>query len=389
MSKKALLQVALSVVFGITLALVTIAFILRLFPHLTPGGTRFVFTDLDGDTFRFQPGQVRPPDENNVLEDVLRFDDSDGFRQPARPSDDYRIAAIGDSFTDGGEFPWPDVLADSLGVPVRNLGYSGFGPLEYAEVAKQYLAPDHDWVVVAYFEGNDLSNIETSRARADAAGGEVVLNIQRTMRAPITDVRTLEEYTDITLAADGNYLYPLDHSIRGGRTFGLAYLSDYLWWLNGTLDTYTDSRNLRELAESLATIRDSAGSACVALAYVPVKGNIYFPFADPEGNRRYVLENARAVSVDPNTGWLTLGPLTLQDYTDWEGNVDNQREAVRRAAENAGFAFIDLVPAFRLNAERGNVTYYTYDSHWNSDGHALAGETIAEYIRQNPCPSAR
>ncbi len=385
MSKNALLRILFLITFGVVLAGGMIFAILRLFPNLTPGGIRFVFTELDGDTFRFQPGQVRPPDVNHVLEDVLRFDDPDGFRMPARPSAQYRIAALGDSFTDGGPMPWPDVLAEQLDSSVRNLGYSGFGPLEYAEVAKQYLAPDHDWVIVAYFEGNDLSNIEASRRKADAAGGAVELTIQHTMRAPVTDIKTLEEYGDITLAPDGNYLYPLTHILPDGRTRPLAYISDYLWWLNGNAETFAESRNIRELADALATIRDSAGSACVALVYVPVKGHIYFPFADPAGNRQYVMQNARSLSIDPATGWLTLGELAPQDYNVWEGNIDNQRDAVRLAAENAGFAFIDLLPPLRAAAENGQITYYTYDSHWNEGGHALAGAAVADYFRMNPC----
>jgi hypothetical protein len=388
MSKKTLLNALSLVVFGVVMAAGLIAVVLRLFPNLTPGGTRFIFTQLDGDTFRFQPGQVRPPAENTILEDVVRFDDADGFRMPANPSSTYRIAAIGDSFTDGGPKPWPDVLAERLGVPVRNLGYSGFGPLEYAEVAKKYLAPNHDWVIVAYFEGNDLSNIETSRRKADEGDGTIQLNIQRTLRAPIIDVKTLEEYGDITLAADGNYLYPLAHNLPNRRTAELAYISDYLWWLNGTSDIYTNSRNLRELSEALASIRDSAGSACVALMYVPVKGHIYFPYADPAGNRQYVLQNARSLSIDPATGWLTMSGLTPQDYAVWEGHMDNQRDAVRLAAENAGFAFIDLLPTFRAAADNAQITYYTYDSHWNQDGHTLAGEAVADYIENTPCLTA-
>lgn len=385
MSKKAVLQIIFSVGFGVVLALGIIALLLRVFPDLAPGGTRFVFTELDGDTFRFQPGQVRPPAENRVLEDVTRYDDADGFRLPAQPSDDYRIAALGDSFTDGGERPWPDVLADSVDLPVRNLGYSGFGPLEYARVAERFLQPDHDWVVVAFFEGNDLSNIETSRTRAEAAGGEVALNIQRTLRAPITEVRQLEAYGDITLAPNDNYLYPLSHTLPNGRMVELAYISDYLWWLNGTPETYAQSRNLRELSTALESIRDDAGSACVALVYVPTKEHLYFPFSDPAGNRRYVLENARTLSIDPVSGWLTQSGLTPVPYEDWEANLEHQRDAVRDAAENAGYTFIDLLPPFRAAVERGQVLYYTYDSHWSTEGHALAGAAIADGLREASC----
>ncbi|NOG51107.1 MAG: hypothetical protein HND48_17980 [Chloroflexi bacterium] len=51
---------------GTLAGLLLIVLLIRAFPSLEPGGQRFLFTDLDGDTFRHQPGQVRPPAENRV-----------------------------------------------------------------------------------------------------------------------------------------------------------------------------------------------------------------------------------------------------------------------------------------------------------------------------------
>ncbi len=49
--------------------------------------------------------------------------------------------------------------------------------------------------------------------------------------------------------------------------------------------------------------------------------------------------------------------------------------------EDAGLHFIDLVPVFEAAVESGSPSYYTYDSHWNERGHRIAGEAVAEYIR--------
>ncbi len=107
---------------------ILLAFLIRpLLPVIV--SNRYVFTEYDGDTFRHQPGQVRPPAENRVLEDLYRQSDANGFRLPAMTADFYPIIAIGDSFTDGGQIPWVDVLASRLNIPVQNLGWSGFGPL--------------------------------------------------------------------------------------------------------------------------------------------------------------------------------------------------------------------------------------------------------------------
>lgn len=360
-----------------------ILLLIRLVPGLEPGGQRFIFTDYDGDTFRHQPGFVRPPAENRLLEDVTRYDDADGFRRPARVADTYPIIAIGDSFTDGGQIPWTDVLAQKLDTPVRNLGWSGFGPLEYAAVMEQYGGAGHEWVLVMYFEGNELSNIHTSYEQA--GGSDVPLNLNRSIGAPITDVRSLEQYSDITLDPNNNYLYPLTHTRPDGSTFEMAYISDYLWWLNGAEATYRDSRNISELDAALTRIKAAAGDACVALVYAPTKEHVYFPHADAEGNRKYVLENALTLTPGAD-GWLTFGEVHPVEWATIEKRLDHQRNVVRETATGAGLVFIDLLPALQTAAaEAHDLAYYPYDSHWSQIGHQIAGNTIATYLQANPC----
>ena len=288
----------------------------------------------------------------------MRYDDADGFRRPARTTDRYPIAVIGDSFTDGGQVPWTDMLAESLDTPVRNLGWSGFGPLEYAEIAERFLADDHQWVLVAYFEGNDLSNIQTSRQHADQNGGELPLDLTHAYGAPVTDVRQLEQYTDITIDPQQRYLYPLTHTRPDGSTFEMAYISDYLWWLNGEIDAYTGSRNAEELADALTRIRSASNGACVALIYVPNKEHVYFRYADPAGNRKFVLENGRALILDAE-GWLAHGPVAPVNYQTFEARIDNQRDAVMQIADAAGFQFIDLLDPFVREASNTAYTRMT------------------------------
>lgn len=368
---------------GIGAGLLLILLLIRLFPNLEPGGQRFIFTEYDGDTFRHQPGLVRPPAENRVLEDLVRYDDADGFRRPAMTADFYPIIAIGDSFTDGGQTPWVDVLAKSLNTPVRNLGWSGFGPLEYARIAELYGGSGHEWILVMFFEGNDLSNVRTSWEKAQETDGGVQIDLTRAKAAPITELRTLEQYGDITLNAEDRYLYPLTHPKPDGQPYEMAYISDYLWWLNGEAETYRESRNVEELGKALDQVVAVSGDACVALMYAPTKEHIYFTHSDPDGNRKYVMENALELVAGAD-GWLTFEGPHPQDYALLAPRLDNMRDVVREIAEISGVQFIDLVPDFQAAAETSQ-TYYAYDSHWNTEGHTIAGETVARYIQANPC----
>jgi hypothetical protein len=354
---------------GLLLALAIMALALTLYPDLRPGGQRFVFTDLDGDTFRHQPGFVRPPEENRVLEDFIRRSDSDGFRQPRMTADHYPIIALGDSYTEGGETNWVDVLAAELDTPVRNLAWRGFGPLEEAEVMRQFGGTDHRWVLIGYFEGNDLSNVQTAHQTGE-------LNIAR-------GAEVNQHAAEVVTSEDGSYLYPLRHQINR-QTVELAYISDYLWWLNGPESVYRDSQNMALLRDALADIQSLAGAACVGLVYMPSKAHIYFQMADPNGNRRFVLENGLALRLD-SEGWLSFGALSPQDEAALFGNLNHQRDSVREVADALELYFIDLTPVLMAAAQH-EVTYYPYDSHWNARGHELAGQTVAEFLRgQEEC----
>lgn len=370
---------------GILCAAFTFAAAIQLFPDLLPANLRsdpldqrtpneerrFIFTDYMGDTFYNPPGMVRPPEENRVLEDFILRYDSDGFRLPRMTAEHYPIIALGDSFTEGGQVPWVDVLAETLNIPVRNLGWRGLGTLDQARIMEDYGRGEHDWVLIAYFEGNDLSNIQTAYDRLQSEGVLLVnLSQELTNERPQEPVRN----------PDDNYLYPLTHRV-GDTTYELAYVSDYLWWLNGTESTFRDSQNMEQLKVALQDIQSAAGEACVALIYIPSKEHIYFPSSDPAGNQRYVLENGLELQLNAE-GWLSFGRLTPQNYETLISRLDNQRNVVQEIVQELNLHFIDLVPVFQTNITE--PAYYVYDSHWSEQGHRIAGEAVADYLNQYP-----
>lgn len=375
---------------GVTCAFLTFYLIFTLFPDLSPegkalfvdqrpGGERYIFTVYDGDTFRHQPGLVRPPAENEVLEDALRWYDADGFREPTekdRIADHYPIIVLGDSFTEGGETPWVDVLAESLDTPVRNLGWRGFGPLEEAQVMAQYGTDQHEWVLIAYFEGNDLSNVNTAFLRLQDEG---TISIDRTRNF----AETTENYQPPAPVANAEnaYLYPLIHEI-GDQQYEIAYVSDYLWWLNGSFATFSQSKNMELTASAFLDIKAHAGAACVGIVYVPSKEHLYFPYSDPAGNLQYVLQNGRSLRLD-HEGWLGFAEdFEAQTYDTVLANLNHQRDAIKMLAAEHDLYFFDLTPAFQDHLDDGKLLYYPYDSHWTQDGHELAGETVARDLQQ-------
>lgn len=330
------------------------------------------YTEHHGDLFYSLPGEVRPPENPALLSAHTVVWDENGFRVPAMQREsyaDYPIVTLGDSFTDAWmvQFPWGDVLARELDTPVLNLSYRGYGPLEEAEIMRQYGKDEHQWVLVGFFEGNDLQNVRTSLEQENKNPFELLVR------------EAIEPEPEIVLSEDGNYRYPLALYI-GSDFYELAFYDFYLWILNAERQTYADSKNVAELGKALQKIVEASHGACVGLVYMPEKGHIYFPYAEPFG-RRWILENGYETILAEN-GWLEPAKVGTLEFETFLSKLDNQRDVVKELVEGMGVHFIDLTPAFQQKAAESNLLYFKYDTHWNPEGHELAGQTVAEYIQK-------
>jgi hypothetical protein len=291
---------------------------------------------------------------------------------PHRQADFYPVVALGDSFTEAPNAgkPWPDVLASALDAPVRNLGFRGFGPREEMQAFTLYGEPERvETVVIGYFEGNDLSNAYVNRDKPFEPPADV------TDRAMIP--------TDFSTVIDRDERYPMQIDIAG-ETSDIAFLEGYVWILNGSYETYRESRNLTLTVRNWRQIAEAAPQACIVVAYFPDKSHVYLPYLTPD-DQAILMQKAEEASL--NNRVLTLRPAETS-FETLIVNLANQRDAVADAAAEMGIPFFDVTPALQVAAARGELTYYTYDTHWNQRGHDIAGEAIAEFLATRPCDDA-
>jgi hypothetical protein len=377
----------LALVFGgLAFGVLLIVLIVRLFPQIlpfslqdpldrrTPNATLDVqITELDGDLYHSSPGDVRPPEDPQLLAEFTANWDEDGFRFPAVQANHYPIIALGDSYTEGWlvEYPWPDILARELDTPVRNLGFLGWSIQQEAEIMRQYGQDDPEWVLLAYFEGNDLSEIHQTYHYKEEKGD---------LLGMLDRLRTEMFHPQITLSEDGTYKYPLTLSI-GDESYEQGFHDYYFGRTYATRDEFEKSRNVAIFREGLGEIVDYSDDACVALIFLPTKAHLYMPYVDPEV-REQLLESAKPIARDEE-GWLVDQPGG-GDYESWAATVDNQRQVIQTIAQELGIHFIDLTPEFEAAVAGGAMLYYTYDSHWNQAGHDLAGRLVAEYLEGHP-----
>ncbi len=370
--------------FGLGLAAGLAALLLTLFPSLVPDPTtrqeagqtmQVVYTEDMGDIFYHSPGLVAPPENPATLSEYTLRWNADGFRVPAQPADEYPMAVLGDSFTEGWQYPmpWPDVLAETSGNPVENLGYRGYGPLEYRAIMQDFGGDGRDWVLIGFFAGNDLQNIRTSTERD---GGGLFNNLLREAIDPTTERGRVVENPD------GSYKYPLALYIGAGY-YEQAFFEPYIWFLNAGPAIYSESRNMALWRETLAAIIAQAGEACVGVVYLPTKAQIYLPYAEPFG-LRWVLETGSRQHIDAD-GWISPideGQILREELMS---NLGHLRDALRQSVTDSGAHFIDLTPAFEAAAAEGTILYPVYDTHFSAAGHRVAGETVADYLAGVGC----
>jgi GDSL-like Lipase/Acylhydrolase family len=370
------------VVFGIVLSLFVLEATLRLFPDLRPDArARSVdlgtvkFTAGIGDLFIHRAGKIAPPpDPYAVLSEHRLQWDADGFRVPALTAERYPILALGDSYTEAANaaLPWPDVLAQAGGQPVRNLGFRGYGPAEEARILKDYgLKYQPRLIVLGYYEGNDLFDVAISAWEQNF----VLPAVLRKDTAAFDPTQKIWESDH-----PGPFQYPVQIMLNG-TAHPMAFFDTYLSRLNAEPAVYADSNNLKLLRAALQAMQASAGDTCFYVAYIPDKAHILLPYV-VSADRSRVLTDLQEQVLDKPGAYITERPNTLT-YAALLARLTNQRSVIHAVLTDLGIPFIDLTPAFETAAARGEVMYYTYDTHWNQAGHDLAGRTIAAHLAQH------
>jgi hypothetical protein len=85
--------------------------------------------------------------------------DANGFRNRSLPHT-VEIVAIGDSHTYGTavdfDDPWPRILETTTSCSVYNMGFPGYGPLQYAVLAEQAVPLKPRYILVGIYFGNDF-----------------------------------------------------------------------------------------------------------------------------------------------------------------------------------------------------------------------------------------
>jgi hypothetical protein len=326
--------------------------------------------------------------EGHALVEVNRF----GFRGPdvtlAKPPGTYRIAVLGDSFTEAAQVAYDQTfsavaereLARCPAVAGRKVqaldfGVDGYGTaqelLTLEDVAERF-APDA--VVLAFFSGNDVRN------------NSVVLEGDK--------CRPFYVYRDGVLVPGGPFVDSLSFR-RGCR---MRFESRELAVLNVLGSIHGVIMRVRrwlrsERPQAGRTAREEPGLD--VLVYKPpatpvwrdawkvTEGLIELTHLEARrhGSRFLLVTLSTPMQDDPN-------PASLARFIRRIGvpDLSYPDRRLKALGERDGFPVLNLAPALGRYARAHDVFLHGFANtrmgigHWNTEGHRLAGELIAKWL---------
>jgi hypothetical protein len=382
---------------GLVIALGLVEMLMRAFPNWVPLEVRvnpparrikpfidetYDLRQSDGDLYHYMRGTIVPlsPDQDQVVAHVHMITDAHGFRNSPPEKAMYGIVALGDSFTraSGVASPWPQRLAEYTGTDVLNLGDVGFGPQDELKVLRQYgLKKQPQWVIMAYFEGNDLYDA----ASYEQATPFILFRFGRYILRQSVEAWHERKSGSASAAVIPDYRYPIAITINQ-KELDMVFFSSYISWLSLNREAIAASQNYRLVRETILQVQELSeeAGANFLLVYVPSKSHVYLPYLnDPETVAR-VFTDVPVIELD-DTGFLefreeTASPELIRHH------MDDQAHLLADFATEQHISFLDLTSTFQAEASTGAELYYAFDTHWNQLGHDLAAETINEYIQE-------
>jgi hypothetical protein len=380
---------------GVVLALGIMEIFLRVFPNSVPPKVRvnpparrikalidetYDLRKSDGDLYNLMRAKIAPlaPNQDEVVAHVHMITDANGFRNAPPEKDVYDVVALGDSFTraSGVAYPWPQRLAEQAGIDVLNLADVGFGPQDELAVLQEYGLPKQpQWVILAYFEGNDLHDA----GAYDQANPFIFLRLGSYVLAQSKEAWNEKRMDQASADPAQNYRYPLTLPING-RDLELTFFSYYISWLSADREAIESSQNYRLVTKTIVQMHElsEAAGGSFLLVYVPSKEHTYLPYLTDPDVLQSIFTDVPAIVLDP-AGFLQFANKKSTPELTSERMDDQASLLADFAAENQ-IRFLDLTPIFQEEAGTGVELYYPYDTHWNQRGHDLAAQMIAEYI---------
>jgi hypothetical protein len=306
--------------------------------------------------------------------------DANGFVNNATPwLTHYDIVVTGDSFTKPwAPVWWVDLLRQQTGMSVLNLGMDGWATLSEVEAVRMYGLDKHPrWVILVYFEGNDLFGVGEYYRRWTSGMDWRTYQLQQVSpisRLVMPHVLSFwgDQLRQLVRPEKQICRYPMTVSTNVSR-FQTVFFDVQISQLSASQGDIQSSLEWKLATQAILDLRDevTAQGGRFLLVYVPAKEHLYWARIWDVGDIGHFLE-------------LTTPLRSYQEFTD---NVDAQMYLMQDFVAANNLDFLNLTgEIWQRTMDRGTQFYNFADMHWNEAGNRLVARLIADYINEGQTP---
>jgi len=334
---------------------------------------------------------------------------SDGLRDRehtrAKPPDTFRIAVLGDSFTEAMHVPMEQTYWSLLErrlqecnpfpgkkVEVINFGVSGYGTAQELLTLRQRVWDySPDLVVLAFTTLNDVYDNSRALSRTEDVPYFAYRNGELTYDASFRDSRTYRQ-RDSKLNRFGRWLH------NELRVIQLIHYAQFVAKLR-----VTDWRNRRHLAAQNQTTPTAGPVPTVRTAdNIGIENMIYFEPVDENWKEAWrvteeLIKQMRSEVAERKAKFLLVTlSNAVQVYPDaavrakflqhlGEETIFYPNLRLKALADREQFDFLDLAQPMQAYADQNKVFLHGFGSdlgngHWNANGHKVAAELMAQKL---------
>lgn len=321
---------------------------------------------------RYRPGFSGAAFVPEAGRDVaLRFN-ADGFRGPDRPREKEpgvrRLAVLGDSFIAGLGVDEIETLPEQLALRLAgietgerwealNFGVSGSGTtqalLTWRHVARNY---QPDLVVLAFFNGNDLSDNHEALSAAHrpifGLGPDGELRLKEMSPGATRLSRWLADHSRLYVWQKDRWRVLKD---RARRAIGIVPPGMMIFRVDPDASGAQAWATTAKLIETLSAEIRATGAEFLVVS-IPAHEQL-----DPAAWAELVAKGAER-------GWRLARR--------------HPEDRLREICRTAGVAFVSLLETFERRAG-AESPFFPERGHWNERGHSLAAEQIARALEPN------
>lgn len=341
--------------------------------------------------------ETRPSDRREPFWFVLETDEMGFPNAQDEWQEEYDMIITGDSFTVRTvPTTWIERLAANTGRSILTLGAPSWTTLNEAEAVKQFgLDKNPDWVVLMYFEGNDLINAQQylekqasglSWKEYDMQGVPwyrrlVTYHLANYLLNQPDKADTDTAVSDTAVSTDTTYRYPVVASTEAGPV-DVVLKDIHLLPLSADYDTIVRSDEFAAITGALQELDalTQAQGARLLVVYIPSKEHVTWSRIWDEVDVNHILQRTVTVGLsEGDHGRLQWQPQYLT-YDAFNANYDDQMVALEQFATANHIAFLNLTPLLWQETIKQGEVYHYGDPHWNQVGNDLVADAIQAFI---------